>query len=83
MLSKALYFDVRRGANSVGISVRDSAAYVLWTLARVPDHSVLKPHAAALAQKLANVALLDREISIRRAASAAFQEHVGRMVKFL
>ncbi|KLO11459.1 TBCD protein [Schizopora paradoxa] len=81
-MAQALYFDVRRGANSVGISVRDAAAYVLWSLARVPDTGSLKPHAVALAQKLANVALFDREISIRRAASAAFQEHVGRMGLF-
>lgn len=60
--------------------MRDAAAYALWSLARAQDPSSLKPHVTGLAQILAAVSLYDREIHIRRAASAAFQEHVGRMV---
>ncbi|KAL1744501.1 armadillo-type protein [Schizophyllum fasciatum] len=77
-LDKALYFDLRKGAHSVGSNVRDSASYVLWALARAHDASILAPHALALARSLVTVAVYDREISIRRAASAAFQEFVGR-----
>ncbi|KAF9468537.1 tubulin folding cofactor D C terminal-domain-containing protein [Collybia nuda] len=77
-LSKALYFDIRKGAHSIGSNVRDAAAYVLWALARTQDPSALVPYASHLAQYLSAVALYDREIHIRRAASAAFQEHVGR-----
>ncbi|KAF8158379.1 TBCD protein [Crassisporium funariophilum] len=77
-LSKALYFDLRKGAHSIGSNVRDAASYVLWALARTQNHSALIPHATNLAQRLAAVALYDREIHIRRAASAAYQEHVGR-----
>ncbi|KAH9480301.1 Tubulin-specific chaperone D [Psilocybe cubensis] len=77
-LSKALYFDLRKGAHSIGSNVRDAAAYVLWALARTQDQTALVPHATNLAQRLTAVALYDREIHIRRAASAAFQEHVGR-----
>ncbi|KAF8655488.1 hypothetical protein AX16_003046 [Volvariella volvacea WC 439] len=77
-LSKALYFDLRKGAHSIGSNVRDAAAYVLWALARTFDHSGLRVHANDLARRLVTVALYDREIHIRRAASAAFQEHVGR-----
>ena len=58
--------------------MRDAAAYVLWALARAQDPSSLIPHAENLARRLVTVALYDREIHIRRAASAAFQEHVGR-----
>ncbi|KAH7921320.1 ARM repeat-containing protein [Leucogyrophana mollusca] len=81
-LSKALYFDIRKGAHSIGSSVRDAAAYVFWALARAQDSSALSGHATKLAQSLAAVSLYDREIHIRRAASAAFQEHVGRMGLF-
>ncbi|KAJ8691517.1 hypothetical protein PTI98_011083 [Pleurotus ostreatus] len=76
--TKALYFDIRKGAHSIGSNVRDGAAYVLWALARSQDSQFLKPHAEHLAQRLVIVAVFDREIHIRRAASAAFQEHVGR-----
>lgn len=79
-LSKALYFDVRKGAHSVGSSVRDAAAYVLWALARTQESDDLAPHTISLARRLVVVALFDREIQIRRAASAAFQEYVGRTV---
>ncbi|KAG6850743.1 hypothetical protein H0H93_009366 [Arthromyces matolae] len=77
-LSKALYFDLRKGAHSIGSNVRDAAAYVIWALARSQDPTSLRPFSLGLAQRLTAVALYDREIHIRRAASAAFQEHVGR-----
>jgi len=80
---KALYFDIRKGAHSIGSNVRDAAAYVLWALARTQDSETLKPHATDLAVRLASVAIYDREIHIRRAASAAYQEHVGRMVSLV
>lgn len=80
---QALYFDLRKGAHSIGSNVRDAAAYVLWALARTQNQSALIPHSTNLAQRLAAVALYDREIHIRRAASAAFQEHVGRTVSYL
>jgi hypothetical protein len=80
---QALYFDLRKGAHSIGSNVRDAAAYVLWALARTQNQSFLIPHSTNLAQGLAAVALYDREIHIRRAASAAFQEHVGRTVSYL
>lgn len=81
-LSQALYFDIRKGAHSIGSNVRDAAAYVIWALARAQDRSSFSPHAQQLAQNLVSVSLFDRDVSIRRAASAAFQEHVGRMGLF-
>ena len=78
---QALYFDIRRGANSVGSSVRDAASYVLWSIARAQSVSALEPFATTLAQTLVPVAVFDREVHIRRAASAAFQEFVGRTVR--
>lgn len=61
--------------------MRDAAAYVIWALARAQDASSLSPHVVELAGSLVCVSLFDRDVSIRRAASAAFQEHVGRMVR--
>lgn len=63
--------------------MRDAASYVLWSLARAHDPKTLVPHASDLARRLVTVALFDREVHIRRAASAAFQEHVGRTVSVI
>lgn len=60
--------------------MRDAAAYVIWALARTQSRKDFESYAQPLAEKLIVVALFDREVHIRRAASAAFQEHVGRMV---
>ncbi|KAF9808522.1 hypothetical protein IEO21_07853 [Rhodonia placenta] len=81
-LCKALYFDIRKGAHSIGSSVRDAACYVLWSLARAQRISALAPHAENLSRRLVAVSLFDREIHIRRAASATFQEYVGRTSLF-
>ncbi len=80
MRFQGLYFDLRKGAHSIGSNVRDASAYVIWSLARSKEPSELAPYADRLARQLATVALFDREIHIRRAASAAFQENVGRTV---
>ena len=77
---QAIYFDVRKGSHSIGSSVRDATAYVLWSLARAHDPLSLAPHSLNLARRLVAVSLFDREVHIRRAASAAYQEYVGRTV---
>ncbi|TFY52216.1 hypothetical protein EVJ58_g10139 [Rhodofomes roseus] len=79
---KAICFDIRKGAHSVGSNVRDAACYVLWSLARAQKPAVLAPFADNLSRRLVTVALFDREIHIRRAASATFQEFVGRTSLF-
>ncbi|KZT19455.1 TBCD protein [Neolentinus lepideus HHB14362 ss-1] len=81
-LSQALSFDVRKGSHSVGSSVRDAATYVLWSLARAQNVAALASLAEGLSQKLVTVSLYDREVHVRRAASAAFQEYVGRTSLF-
>ncbi|KAH7098995.1 ARM repeat-containing protein [Auriculariales sp. MPI-PUGE-AT-0066] len=75
---KALHFDIRKGSHSVGSSVRDAASYVLWSLARSHDLDVISQSMDTLARELVVTAIYDREVHIRRAASAAFQENVGR-----
>ncbi|EMD39955.1 hypothetical protein CERSUDRAFT_45983 [Gelatoporia subvermispora B] len=81
-LTKALYFDIRKGAHSIGSNVRDAASFVLWSLARAQRPEALAIHADHLSQTLAVVSLYDREVHIRRAASATFQEFVGRTSLF-
>jgi len=76
----ALKFDVKRGAHSVGGNVRDSSCYVCWSFARAYTPEVLDEHVRKLSNTLVAVSVFDRDINIRRASSAAFQENVGRLV---
>ncbi|KAI8799511.1 tubulin folding cofactor D C terminal-domain-containing protein [Cladochytrium replicatum] len=81
-IRRAIQFDVRRGAHSVGAHVRDAACYVCWAFARAYSPEIMAPHVAGLARSLVVVTCCDREVNIRRAASAAFQENVGRQGLF-
>ena len=78
LVVKALTYDVRRGTNSVGDHVRDAACYVCWAFARAYAPAVMKPHVLLLSQTMLITSIYDREVNCRRAASAAFQENVGR-----
>ncbi|WRT63818.1 uncharacterized protein IL334_000743 [Kwoniella shivajii] len=76
---KALTFDLRRASHSIGANVRDAAAYLLWSLSRACPPDILRPYAEDMATCLICVAVFDREVGVRRAASAAYQEGVGRL----
>jgi hypothetical protein len=78
ILIPAIHFDIRRGQTSVGAHVRDAACYTYWAFARAYSPPVLKPHVAKMSHSLVTASLFDREVNCRRAASAAFQESVGR-----
>lgn len=75
---KGIQYDVPRGQHSVGSHVRDSACYTCWAFARAYSPSVLKPFVLDLSKAIVIASLFDREINCRRAASASFQECVGR-----
>jgi len=77
-LKKALLFDENKGNFTAGANVRDAACYVAWAFDRAYDAQIMQHHVLDLAKHLLIVSLYDREINCRRAASAAFQEHVGR-----
>lgn len=74
----AVQFDIKKGSHSIGTSVRDAACYVMWSILRCYRTPVLTSFATQIASTLIVVAMFDREISVRRAASAAYQEGVGR-----
>lgn len=75
---RGLTFEQRKGTYALGTNVRDSACYVLWSVARAYESKVVESFSSKLADALVVVSLTDREVSIRRAASAAFQENAGR-----
>lgn len=77
---KALTFDQIKGNFSIGAHVRDAACYVCWSFARAYEAQIMAEHIEELGQVLVSVSVFDREVSVRRAASAAFQEIVGRQV---
>ncbi|KAK5650202.1 hypothetical protein RI129_001231 [Pyrocoelia pectoralis] len=82
VILKALDYDEPRGYSSVGSHIRDAACYVCWSFARAYEMEVLKPFVNDIAAALLVVTCFDREINCRRAASAAFQENVGRQGTF-
>ncbi|KAI8636410.1 tubulin folding cofactor D C terminal-domain-containing protein [Parasitella parasitica] len=75
---KGLKFDLKRGSHSIGAHVRDACCYVCWAFARAYAPEIIQPFVGEIAQNLVIVSVFDREINVRRASSAAFQENVGR-----
>ncbi|GMT00079.1 hypothetical protein PENTCL1PPCAC_22253 [Pristionchus entomophagus] len=82
IVKQALFFQEPTGRFALGVNVRDAACYVVWAWARAYEASELASHVEEIAASLMCVALFDREVRIRRAASAAFQENVGRQRTF-
>ena len=82
LVLEGLVYDEKRGFSSVGAHVRDAACFVCWAFARAYDPDLLRYYVNELAQALVNVSLFDREVNCRKAASAAFQESVGRLGTF-
>ena len=79
LVAKALRFDVSRGSYTVGSHVRDAACYVCWSIARAYNTEDVQAYVPQLGVALVLTACMDREVNVRRAASAAFQECVGRL----
>ncbi|KIH46215.1 hypothetical protein ANCDUO_23734 [Ancylostoma duodenale] len=82
IIQQALFYEEPMGRHALGSNVRDAACYVLWAFARAYDPEELKPFVDSVATSLMCAALFDREVNLRRAASAAFQENVGRQANF-
>ena len=78
LVCRAIVYDVRRGKHSIGSHVRDAACYVCWAFARAYEPKEMEPYVEELSRAMMTTALFDREVNCRRAASAAYQENVGR-----
>eukprot|EP00934_Nitzschia_sp_Nitz4_P009143 Nitzschia sp. Nitz4//scaffold179_size51476//40380//44226//NITZ4_006931-RA/size51476-processed-gene-0.18-mRNA-1//-1//CDS//3329539231//9133//frame0 len=78
VVAQAIHYDVPRRQTSVGAHVRDAACYTYWAIARAYSPAILNPYVLTMSQSLVTAFLFDREVNCRRAASAAFQEFVGR-----
>uniref|UniRef100_A0A8C3QS88 Tubulin-specific chaperone D n=1 Tax=Cyanoderma ruficeps TaxID=181631 RepID=A0A8C3QS88_9PASS len=72
VMLKALTYDEKRGACSVGSNVRDAACYVCWAFARAYEPSELIPFISHISSALVIAAVFDRDVNCRRAASGTF-----------
>jgi hypothetical protein len=72
-------FDQMQGRHSVGAHVRDAACYICWSFARAYEPEEVAPYVQKLSSALLTVTVFDREINVRRAASAAFQVRLRLM----
>ncbi|KAL3317030.1 hypothetical protein Ciccas_004323, partial [Cichlidogyrus casuarinus] len=82
VMKRALFYNEKAGECAYGSNVRDAACYVCWAFARSFDPEHLAPFVEDFATVLLLVSLFDRDVGVRRAASAAFQENVGRQNQF-
>ncbi|KAL9833742.1 tubulin-specific chaperone D [Geothlypis trichas] len=69
VMLKALTYDEKRGACSVGANVRDAACYVCWAFARAYEPAELIPFISHISSALVIAAVFDRDVNCRRAAS--------------
>ena len=80
LLVQGLVFEHSSGLKRSGPNVRDAACYLTWCFARIYAPELMGPYLGATEAALLLTALFDRELNCRRAAAAAFQEVVGRLI---
>lgn len=78
VLQISLQFEQRRLTFAFGANVRDSSCYVCWSLFRVYNVQIPVKVMDKIFETLVCLCAFDREVNIRRAASAAIQEGIGR-----
>jgi len=79
LIVQSIGYDCKRGQHSVGSHVRDAACYTMWAFSRAYSPTILNDYIQEMSEALVVASLFDREVNCRRAASAAFQESVGRL----
>lgn len=82
ILHTALNFEQQRLTYSIGSNVRDAGCYTTWSMFRtykkLERSTILDPVVTDLVQ----LCCFDPEINVRRAASAALQEGIGRQSNY-
>lgn len=78
IVKDSIVFDRLRGSAATGSHVREAACYICWSMSRTYEQDIIKPYVPAIITNLLCAMLFDRELHCRRAASAAFQEVIGR-----
>ncbi|KAK9475126.1 uncharacterized protein V1510DRAFT_410105 [Dipodascopsis tothii] len=76
LLAATLHFERRVLSRKLGGNVRDASCYVCWALFQAA--ALPAPLVRGLVADLVLLGCFDREVNLRRAASAAVQEAVGR-----
>lgn len=82
IVRNAIVFDKIKGSMATGAHIREAACYICWAMSRTYEDAILKPYISALSANLLCDMLFDKELQCRRAASAAFQELIGRQGAF-
>lgn len=82
LVGDAIIYEKLKGSMAVGAHVREAACYVFWALARTYEDNLLSGYVKSISLKLLCAMLFDREVHCRRAASATFQELLGRQGSF-
>ncbi|WBW72296.1 tubulin specific chaperone cofactor D, Alp1 [Schizosaccharomyces osmophilus] len=78
LVELGLSYEIRVGTRVSGQSIRDASCYFIWSLYRSYLRKDIEPVQLNLVHTLLQTLLFDREVNIRRAATAALFEMVGR-----
>ncbi|OLQ16619.1 hypothetical protein ChUKH1_14340 [Cryptosporidium hominis] len=78
-LQYCLNYEYWIGNRSFGVQIRDSACYIIWSLARGVPPKVLKPYSNKIISSIIPLTVFDSQINGRRSSCAALQELIGRI----
>ncbi|EPX72328.1 tubulin specific chaperone cofactor D [Schizosaccharomyces octosporus yFS286] len=78
LIELGLSYEIRVGTRVSGQSIRDASCYFIWSLYRSYSRKDIEPVQLNIVINLLQTVLFDREVNIRRAATAALFEIVGR-----
>ncbi|KAJ1608240.1 b-tubulin specific chaparone [Cryptosporidium canis] len=78
-LQYCLNYEFWSGSRSYGVQIRDSACYIIWSLARGVPPEALRPYSSKIISSILPLTVFDSQINGRRSSCAALQELIGRI----